>query len=104
VLRAYLARWKRREKPQDHVTDYWFAFTPDKAAVWQTRQDAQNDCTAIFNQFGIDILSTNESTYLCRNFVVEERGPGEFVVCCDGPFLVQNASGQSGSETQNKSS
>lgn len=85
MRKGYLARWKRREKPEDHVTDYWFAFSPEKAATWETRQDAENDCT-IFDRFGIDILSVDGGTYLCRRFIVEELGPQSFTVCCEAPF------------------
>lgn len=85
MRKGYFARWKRREKPEDHVTDYWFAFSPEKAATWETRQDAENDCT-IFNRFGIDILSVDGGTYLCRRFIVEELSPQSFAVCCEAPF------------------
>jgi hypothetical protein len=94
MRKGYLARWKRREKPEDHVTDYWFAFSPERAATWETKQEAEKDCTAIFNRFGIDIVSDGD-TYLCRNFVVEERSPQEFVVCCDAPFLSVSSTGKS---------
>jgi hypothetical protein len=104
MRKGYLASWKRREGQEEHITDYLFAPTTQGAATWKTRQDAESDCISVFNRFGIDILSADGGTCLCRNFVVEEIGPGEFVVCCEAPFLVQNALGRSGSETQNKSS
>jgi hypothetical protein len=87
MQKGYLARWKQRKKRgEEHVVDYWFSFRPENAAVWETRQAAESDCTAIFNHFGIDILSENGSTYFCKSFVVEERGPQEFLVCCNAPF------------------
>jgi hypothetical protein len=56
MRKGYLARWKRREKPENCVTDYWFSFSPEKAAIWETTQEAEKDC-AIFNRFGIDTLA-----------------------------------------------
>jgi hypothetical protein len=103
MTKGYLAGWKRRKGPQEEqIIDYWFSPTPDRAATWATRLEAENECTSIFH-FGIDVLAIGGGTYFCRNFVVEERAPGEFVVSCEAPFLLQNGSGQSGSESQDSS-
>jgi hypothetical protein len=84
MRKAYLESWKRREKP-DPFTDYLFSFDPEKADTWETRQGAQDDCTAMFNK-GIPIDVAGGGKYLCRNFVVEEREPGVFIVSCEAPF------------------
>lgn len=83
--KGYISRWKRRPKPEQHIIDYWFSGTPQSAAIWGTRIDAENDCTAIFSRFGIDIEAAI-GAYHCTKFVVEERSPGEFVVSCEAPF------------------
>lgn len=103
MRKGYLARWERRKNPgENHITDYWFSFTPNRAAVWDTKQEAENDCTAIFNRFGIDILASNGGTYLCRNFVVEERGAREFIVFCEAPFRSLDSSEKSGGRTSSQ--
>ncbi len=88
IRKGYLCRWKKREKPEDQITDYWFCFKPEGAAYWETRQDAENDCTSIYNRCGIDIETANGGKYHCRKFLVEEFQPLGFVVYCEAPFCV----------------
>jgi hypothetical protein len=88
MRKGYLARWAKRAYPESHVMDYWFSLTPENAAAWETRQAAEDDCISIYNRFGIDLEAVGGRTYKCQHFEVEERGPGEFIVCCMAPFRV----------------
>jgi hypothetical protein len=97
MRKGYLARWKRRDKPEEHIVDYWFSFSPDNAACWDTRQEAENDCV-IYSRFGIDILAENGGTYHCEKFFVEERKPEGFVVYCEAPFRSVDTPGKSTAE------
>jgi len=100
MLKGYVNRWKKRDKPEEHVMDYWFCSRAENAAVWDTREGAENDCV-LFNHHRIVIPSSEGGTYICRDFKVEERAPGEFVVFCMAPFVPkENSSGESSNREQ----
>lgn len=92
MLKGYLSRWKLREKPEEQIMDYWFDSRPEKAACWEKREDAENDCV-IFNYHHIVIPSSEGGTHVCKDFKVEQRAPNEFVVFCVAPFILE-VSGQ----------
>ncbi len=95
MLKGYVSRWKSREKPDEHIMDYWFCSRAENAAHWGTREEAEND-RVLFNRHRIVIPSSQGGTYTCHDFTVEERAPGEFVISCLAPFaLKENASGES---------
>ena len=86
-MKAYLSKWKRRDKPEENVTDFWFSPRLDSAACWETRIEAENDCV-FFNYFHITIRSSEGGMYICKDFTVEERADNEFVVYCIAPLLI----------------
>lgn len=85
MAKAYISRWKFREGPEDHITDYWFTSNPESAAFWGTKEGAENDCV-IFNRQNISIDSAAGQTHV-GTFEVEQRAPNEYVVFCDAPFM-----------------
>ncbi len=86
MLKGYISRWERCKEPQTHVMDYWFTSNPNSAAHWETKEHAEVDCKAFFNDI-ITIPSSLGGTHVCRDFTVEERKPDEFVVFCEAPFI-----------------
>jgi hypothetical protein len=93
MRKGYVRKWERREDPKDNRIDYWFCELAKDAAVWDTREKAQNDC-AIFN-LGIEIIVPPASVYVCRDFKVEEFEPNQYVIFCEAPFVVRESQGQS---------
>jgi hypothetical protein len=92
MLKGYITGWKERETPEErHIVDVGFDHNPEKAACWKTRQEAANDCV-IFDHWRVVIPSAEGGTHVCRDFRVEERAPAEFVVFCEGPFILRNRS------------
>jgi hypothetical protein len=63
MLKGYVSRWKKREKPEDHITDYWFNEQIANAACWPTRLDAENWCTIL-----------NAHCNECHDSVIRGRG------------------------------
>ena len=92
MLKGYVTGWKDRQKPEErHIVDVGFDHRPEKGACWKTRQEAENDCP-IFDHWRIVIPSAEGGTHVCRGFRVEERAPAEFVVFCEGPFILKSRS------------
>lgn len=89
-MKGYVSRWQKRERPDENIMDYWFCSRAENAAVWDTREGAENDCV-LFNRHQIVIPSSNGGPYVCRDFKIEERAPGEFVVYCVAPFIVKES-------------
>lgn len=90
---AYINRWKERQQPHEqHIIDYWFTSDPAKAASWETKEEAESNCT-IFDHHRIEVPLAEGGTHICGEFKAEQRAPGEFVVFCLGPFVV-DASGR----------
>ncbi len=83
--KGYIVRWKRREKPEADTTDYWFDSRPEKAAYWETKEEAENDCV-LFERHPIVLTLSGGSTHTCTGFRVEQRAPKEFVIFCLAPF------------------
>lgn len=90
LLKGYVRRWKEREKPEPEGIDYWFTSHPENAAWWKTREDAENECV-VFEANRIRIPSSAGGVHTCRGFKVEERAPGEFVIYCMAPFVLQSS-------------
>ena len=91
MLKGYISRWKRKEKPEDNILDYWFCTRPGDAAYWGSREEAENDCVVFNRHQRIVIPSSQGGTYVCQDFKVEERKPGEFVVFCIAPFIPKDS-------------
>jgi hypothetical protein len=92
--KAYITRHKRRERPEERIVDFGFDSHRDNAMYWQTQEQAALDC-ALFNHNGIEIPSSEGGTHICKNFKVEKRRSGEFVIFCEAPFIPKNASSNS---------
>jgi hypothetical protein len=93
MLRAYINRWKEREKPEESCIDYWFASDAEKACGWDTREEAERNC-AIFNGHRISVRLARGGTHVCSDFKVEQRALNEFVVFCEVPSLPEPPSNQ----------
>jgi hypothetical protein len=80
--KAYVKNW--REQPQETHTKVAMEFDPgpERAAFWETREQAQNACLD-FESFRITIPSIGSRA--CKGFGVEERAPKQFVVFCEYP-------------------
>lgn len=94
TLKRYIGGWRFREHPENHVVDYSFESDPDKAAYWQTREEAERDCL-IFENHNIVIPAVHGGSHVCSGFKVEECAPGRFVVYCMAPFIQRSRSGES---------
>jgi len=81
--KAYVKNWTKQ--PLETHTQVVMEFGPDPegAAVWETREQAQNACRN-FESCGITISAFGGRA--CKGFGVEERAPKQFVVFCDYPF------------------
>ena len=88
--KAYVTRWKRREKPEEHIVDYWFDSRSENAMYWETREQADIDC-GLLNHLQIVIPSSEGGTHICKDFKVEQRVSGEFVVFCEAPFIPKDS-------------
>lgn len=40
-MKGYLAKWKIRDAPESHITDYWFNSKIENAAHWMTEEEAE---------------------------------------------------------------
>jgi hypothetical protein len=94
MAKAFINRWKQRDKPEDDITDFWFTSNPESAACWETKEHAESECT-LFDLFSIKIPTAEGGTYVCRGFRTEGRKSGEFVIFCEGPFVAQQQVGRS---------
>jgi len=97
MLKAYIARsWYPKEsEPDRHHLQVKFTSRPEYAAYYETRQEAENDCAVIFNAADIEIDSSAGGRYTLSDFRVEERGPKEFVIFCEGPFIIKKGKASS---------
>jgi len=97
MLKAYITRSKYREEPKEerHILDVWFDSRSENAAYYETREEAESDAHAIFERKDIVIGSSEGGKHTLKNFRVEERGPREFVIFCEGPFIIEQSKGQS---------
>ena len=88
--KGYIHHWKEREKPEErHIVDYWFDSRIEKAFCWKKREDAENECVNLNHHYHIEIPSSKGGKHICKDFKVEQRAPTEFVVFCEGPFILE---------------
>jgi hypothetical protein len=85
-VKGYLAKWKIRDAPESHITDYWFNSKIENAAHWTTEEQAEIDC-AMLNKLPITIPSSEGGLHSITDFKVEKRAEEEFVIFCDAPFI-----------------
>ena len=87
-MKGYLSRWNKREQPeQSHIMDYWFDPRIENAAHWRTKQEAEVD-RVLFENLPITIPSSQGGFHVLKGFKVEERALGEYVIFCEGPFIL----------------
>ena len=89
--KAYIAHWKKREKPDEHLAYYWFDSRSEKGVRSKTEGQADIDC-ALFNDLQIEIPSSNGGTHICRGFTVEKLTSGDFAIFCEAPFIPEQTS------------
>lgn len=86
MLKGYVSREQRREKPDQHIVDYWFTSNPQSALYWETRGEAEAACY-IYDRGGIMIPSAEGGKHHCTGFEVEELSKNKFAVFCLAPFI-----------------
>ena len=88
MTKAYLSKWvPRKNQGVENRSDFTFDQDPEKAAQWQTKEEADIDCL-FFNGMNVKIDSPDGiQHHFCRDFAVEERSPDKFVVFCMLPWL-----------------
>jgi len=82
TLKAYVKSWKEQPVESHTKVSVQFDNGQEKAALWETREQAQNACRE-FESLGVTISSRGGQP--CKSFAVEERAPKEFVVFCEYP-------------------
>jgi hypothetical protein len=87
MAKGYVAGWKNAVEPhRQYMKDYWFTSTPEKAAYWTDREEAERDLP-LFENGSIVIPSSLGGVHTLHGFHVEEFPPDKFVIWCDGPFI-----------------
>lgn len=76
-----------------HIMDYWFNSKIENAAHWLTEEQAEMDCD-LFYKHGITIPSSQGGLHTIRDFKVEKRAAGEFVILCDAPFIPEKGTSE----------
>jgi hypothetical protein len=79
--KAYVVRYKSRERLEGGTVDVDFATSPHD---WETRQAAENVCRDLESLCCIKI-EINGRTHVCKDFRVEEWESGRFAVFCEIP-------------------
>jgi hypothetical protein len=88
-LKAYVRCWEEQDSPYGRHLEYFFNASPESAATWPSKDEADIDCKGFFEREKIRILSAWGGYHICSGFKSEERRPGEFVVYCEAPFIRQ---------------
>jgi hypothetical protein len=83
LCKVYIQGWRRREKPEWHVCDFFFC-SADKAGTWHTQAEADTEC-AFLETLDIEIALREGGKFICRGFQSEPRPNGEFVISCKIP-------------------
>ncbi len=84
LCRAYLHGWKKREKPEEYICDFFFTSDIQKAAYWPTKAEADVEC-AFLDSRSIWIDLQNGGQHICRAFESEELANGQFAIKCNIP-------------------
>ena len=91
--KGYICGWSRSKDPErPYQTDFWFDSDPQKAAYWKTHEEAETDCE-LLEKKAIAIDSGEGGRHICSGFQIEKRGPGEFVIFCEAPFIRRPSEG-----------
>lgn len=90
MVKAYVHSTKYRPEPAERfIRDVWFTPNRENAMYYETRQTAESDAVIIFERGNFQIDTLQGLKHTLSNFRVEERGPKEFVIFCEGPFLIK---------------
>lgn len=98
MAKGYVAKisYDRDPKRNDlRRTDVDFTSDKEKAGYWDRELDAQSACTILDNT-RITIITAEGKPHVCEGFHYEERGPGEYVLFCEAPFVRRNEPTKSG--------
>jgi hypothetical protein len=96
LLKGYIIGWRQRETLPEKsysTVDVGFDHRPEKGYRWKTRRLAEADCV-MFDSLGIRVPSAEGGEHICNGFQTEERANGEFVVFCEGPFILDASKGR----------
>ena len=92
-MKAYIAKWNLRDAPENHITDFWFNSKIEGAAVCFSEEQAEIEC-ALLNKQRITIPSSPGGLYTIRDFKVEKRADGEFVIFAEAPFIPETGTSE----------
>lgn len=85
-LKGYICNFHFEPYPNLRQVNCDFTSDPNKAWRWETKDEAERGC-AIVNGYNLEIPANYGGTYICRDFKCERLGSGEFVLCCEAPFI-----------------
>ena len=86
-MRGYVRKYedvKDESAPYGFRWDVWFT-NKEAAMHWETLEEAKG-ARDWFEKRQIQISLLDGRRHLCRDFQIEERKAGEFVIFCDAPF------------------
>ena len=91
MRKGYIRGWEPRKNPLDSPADTDFIFTAnqEKAYAWASQDEAESE-RRMFDSYRIRIPSAFGGTHICKEFRVEERESGDFVIFCVAPFISPN--------------
>jgi len=70
--------------------DVDFTSKKESACSWSTRQAAAEDA-AMLEHHNIAINTADGGRHVCKGYRVEERAPGEYIICLEAPFRLVTA-------------
>jgi hypothetical protein len=66
--------------------DAEFDSKKEAACYWSTKQDAENEA-GMLEHHDVAITTAEGQRHVCKGYQVEERATGEFIICCEAPFV-----------------
>jgi len=93
MLKRYVSKHQQRKEPGGKrlPIDMWFTSEIEEAESAESRPEAAAN-SWLFNKSDIEIDSSEGGKHTLKNFRFEERRPKEFVIFCEGPFVVEEKS------------
>ena len=86
MRKGYLVDFEPDPQAQDFGKRYVFGSKPEDALAYESREEGESTCN-VLRKLGVTI--PKGGTYVCRDFKVEQRSSGDFVIWCEGPFAWQ---------------
>ncbi|HEX6502141.1 MAG TPA: hypothetical protein VF011_02765 [Terriglobales bacterium] len=87
TVKGYFQNSRDSQRDETKV-EIFLSARVNKAMHFDTWQLAQNQA-AVLGNIRVSIEDAEGYEHICRDFRVEERAPGDFVVCCLAPFALQ---------------